>query len=132
MTRLTEKDTQSFSYNIDDDISSDLTGGYDLRGESNICFVIEKLGQLEDIEDELGIDLIKLLNAEKVYYMTRKSAFGKLEIDEAHELIINLSRRTIEYYEDEYDDFTCELNIKNYGKNNVCDGRAFTREELEK
>lgn len=53
--RLIEKDTQSFSYNIDNDISSDLTGGYDLSGGSNICYVIEKLGHVEDIEDKHNI-----------------------------------------------------------------------------
>ena len=30
---------------------------------------MEKLGTLEDIEEELGVDLIKLLNAKKVYVL---------------------------------------------------------------
>lgn len=84
--RLTEKDTQPFTYNIDDYIASKLTGGYDLRCESNICSAIEKLGQLEDIEERLGIDLIeaielcKQVNSKKVVYIKEKWGIDTLKI----------------------------------------------------
>lgn len=82
--RLTEKDKQSFSYNIDYDISSDLTDGYDLKnGVSDICYTIGKLGQLEDIEEELGIDLIIFLKAlTHGFYYKNKDRISTMSPDE--------------------------------------------------
>ena len=92
---------------------------------------IQKLGQLEDIEEELGIDLIKLLSAKKVYYMNW-DMHSKLVIKETYKLFINLSDRTIEFYENEYSEFTFDLKLENYGRNDVWCGWALTREELKK
>ncbi len=90
----------------------------------------QKLGQLEDIEEELGIDLIKLLSARKVYYMDWNRNNDGFEIKETYELFINLTKRTIEYYPNEYSEFTFDLELKDYGKNNVYGGWALTKEEL--
>ena len=92
----------------------------------------EKLCQTEDIEDEFGIDLVKLLSARKVYYMGWNRNNDGLEIQETYKLFINLTDRTIEYYDSEYSEFTFELELKDYGKNDIYGGWAFTREELEK
>ena len=94
---------------------------------TEIC--LDKLGQLEDIEEELGIDLIKLLSAKKVYYMNWDM---QLVIKETYKLFINLTDRTIEFYENEYSKFTFDLKLENYGRNDVWCGWALTREELEK
>ena len=87
--------------------------------------------QYKAIEQGLGIDLIKLLNAKKVYYMGWNINNDALEIQETYKLFINLTDRTIEYYEDEYSEFTYDLELKNYGKNDIYGGWAFTREELK-
>lgn len=100
---------------------------------TNVCYqdCVDKLGQLEDVEQELGIDLVKLLNAKKVYYMGWNRSADVLEIKETHKLFINLTNRTIEYYENEYSEFTFDLELKNYGKNDIYGGWALTKEELE-
>lgn len=93
--------------------------------------VEQKLGKLEDIEKELGIDLVKLLSAKKVYYMGWNRNYDGFVIKETYKLFINLTDRTIEYYENEYSEFTFNLELKDYGKNNVYGGWALTKEELE-
>lgn len=40
---------------------------------------IQKLGKLEDIEDELGIDLVTLFKAMKQGHIWAKNTYGKLE-----------------------------------------------------
>lgn len=42
---------------------------------ASLCKVYNKLSKLEDIEEKLGVDLIKLLTADKIYY----KAHGKIE-----------------------------------------------------
>lgn len=88
--------------------------------------------QVNAIEKELGVDLVKLLNAKKVYYMGWDRNAESLEIKETYQLFINLTKRTIEYFENEYSEFIFGLELKNYGKNNVYGGWALTKEELEK
>lgn len=92
----------------------------------------KKLFEFENIENELGVDLAKLLSARKVYYMGWNRNCDTLEIKETYKLFVNLTDRTIEYYENEYSEFTFDLELKNYGKNNIYGGWALTREELEK
>lgn len=113
--------------------------GYELKADNpntsiaqDTASAIQKLGKLEDIEEELGIDLLKLLNAKKVYYMGWDRNGESLEIKETYQLFINLTKRTIEYFENAYSEFTFDLHLKDYGKNNVYGGWALTREELKK
>jgi len=85
----------------------------------------EKLCQLEDIEDELGIDLITLFNVLKdkkvwVVYAERISRFYITNIDIKKVIItgeINIGK---------YACFEKTYNIKDYGKT-----WALTKEELE-
>ena len=93
--------------------------------------ILETIKEYKDIEQELGIDLVKLLSAKKVYYMNWDRNDDGLEIKETYKLFVNLTDRTIEYFENEYSEFTFNLELKDYGKNDVYGGWAFTREELE-
>ena len=88
---------------------------------ANMYHVYNKLSKLEDIEEELGVDLIKLLNAKKVYVLD----YGKPY--ETWSPSINFKTRKI-YTIDEITRTICgQYDIKDYGKT-----WAFTREELEK
>ena len=83
--------------------------------------VLNKLGQLEDIEEELGIDLITLLKGGKhgIWYLSNGTLyFQKLDIclvDKCFREYIDYERRYMKYY------------FKDYGKT-----WALTKEELEK
>ena len=96
----------------------------------HLQLVADKLGPLEDREEEFGVDLVKLLSARKVYYIAWRGKGDGLEIRETYRLLINLTERTIEYYRDECSDFTLDLNFRDYGKKDVYGGWAFTKEEL--
>ena len=77
-----------------------------------------KLGQLEDIEEELGIDLIILLKAVKNGIWVK------------HPYSIDYEPFRIDYWKDyktnEEGMFICGMKIKNYGKT-----WALTKEELK-
>jgi len=79
---------------------------------------MHKLGKLEDIEEEFGIDLIKLLKAKTIY--TKHKEISKCIVED-----INFEFKYIRYnysYQYSYTEY-----FKDYGKT-----WAFTREELEK
>lgn len=97
----------------------------------NKAYAENKLFVLENIEQEFGVDLVKLLSAKKVYYMGWNRYNDTLEIKETYKLFVNLTNRTIEYYDSEYSEFTFDLELKDYGKNDIYGGWAFTKEELE-
>ena len=132
MIRLTDKG-RYFSLNIDED----LRGEYCPNSSLNDC--IEKLGQLEDIEDELGIDLITLFKALKNgFYIKYKGNIVHIFPDKhitinfwykiinvfiPPKFLIDCKKRThclTETIDEEY-------WFKDYGKT-----WALTREELEK
>ena len=86
MTRLTNKKTSDYIHNKlekirermkDDTVSACFNSAYDdmyeIEKHNKDELRYEKLGQLEDIEEELGIDLLTLFKALKngVYYFTR-------------------------------------------------------------
>ena len=86
--------------------------------------IANKLGQLEDIEEELGIDLItffKYLFADKFY--VKDKYLGIVE-----RLFWSISRNYVEVVEEKYPygDCTETLNFKDYGKT-----WALTKEELK-
>ncbi len=92
----------------------------------------EKLCNLEDREEEIGVDLNKLLSAKEVYYMDWKnSKDDTLCIATSNRLALNLTTKRIEVYETEWSDIPFELDIENYGRKDIWGGWAFTREELE-
>ena len=89
---------------------------------------VDKLGTLEDIEEELGIDLITLFNIDK-QLNTKKEIWFKIE-DEIEEnfrfdsyYIIDLKHKAFVKIEYEPLDY---LYFKDYGKS-----WALTKEELE-
>ena len=89
---------------------------------------VDKLGTLEDIEEELGIDLITLFNIDK-QLNTKKEIWFKIE-DEIEEnlrfdsyYIIDLKHKAFVKIEYEPLDY---LYFKDYGKT-----WALTKEELE-
>lgn len=73
---------------------------------------LEKLQQLEELEEELGIDLITLFNLEKIYYKHFEESNEIYESVEVHFDITNKILRVYEYPEDE---FGTELEISRYG-----------------
>ena len=85
--------------------------------------VCDKLGQLEDIEEELGIDLITLFKALKngaYVKMYDYISFQKVGIDE------NAQLRTFSFSQIDGIQLNYFLDFKDYGKT-----WALTREELE-
>lgn len=109
---------------------SAIIGGYDYVDElDNLDPIVNKLGQLEDIEDELGIDLVTFHKALKngVYYkVIEKSSvnYGKIFFDKY--VIWGWNQSSDGTY---YAIMQSELqafNLKDYGKT-----WALTKEELE-
>lgn len=82
------------------------------RNDSSVEKAIVKLGQLEDLEDELGIDLLTLMKALK------DGIYGKVGDSIEHILSPHLCMKCEEIY---------IFKVKDYGKT-----WALTKEELEK
>ena len=113
-------------------LTKDLHTPHDDTGYSDIVenavdrenIVLTKLKHYEDIEEELGVDLIKLLTADEIYY----KAHGEIESN-----IFDVSFYSflilVRVYHSPYrkDDEHFAFGFNDYGKT-----WAFTREELEK
>lgn len=87
---------------------------------------VDKLGDLEDIEDELGIDLItfvKLTKAKEIYDIEEDSATTFTYIDFENHLIVCID----DFDEMSERNFEWSYRFKDYGKT-----WALTKEELEK
>lgn len=85
-----------------------------------------KLEQLENIEEELGIDLITLFKAQQIYWRIKYIDTGEYsEIKKSYRVHYDFTRKQFLVY-GEYDDFGFSLDLKDYGKT-----WALTREELE-
>ena len=92
-----------------------------INGEfHNIGEHINKMGQLEDIEEEFGIDLIKLLTAKKVYYYDATTD----RIEETNYYIVDFMLKQIEV-ENNYS-IPTRLDFKQYGIT-----WSFTKEKLK-
>ena len=91
----------------------------DYKEANNECDIIEKdldkLGQLEDIEEELGIDLVKLLSAKSIF-VDEKSVFYNFKI--------SVIEQCVYVSVDDCDD--TKLSFDDYGKT-----WAFTKEEIK-
>ena len=123
MSRLTRKIKGYYSV----DLRTCLPMEYEQIENSNAC--VDKLGKLEDIEEELGIDLITLFDIDK-QLNTRKKIWLKIE-DEIEEnfrfdsyYIIDLKHKAFVKIEYEPLDY---FYFKDYGKT-----WALTKEELLK
>ena len=80
---------------------------------ANLYHVYSKLSQLEDIEESIGVDLVKLLTADEIYY----KANGEIE---SHSFDINFSSHliAIKIYHSPYskDDESLIFGFNGYGK----------------
>lgn len=91
------------------------------------CKAIDKLGQLEDIEDRFGIDLAKAVelceraNSQKAVYVKEKWGIGTLEIFDGLDVEL-FNHRLYENARGTY----VSLDLNEYGKT-----WALTKEELE-
>lgn len=89
--------------------------------------VVDKLGQLEDIEEELGIDLITLFKARKgIYYKNALGTIYLIDPLEPYNFDIDLFNESIyvEYYNKPHRNRS--FAFSDYGKT-----WALTKEELE-
>ena len=101
--RFTEKDTNSYKLK-----HIDWTNG--------VQKATQKLGLLEDIEEELGVDLIKLLSAKEIYTYQY--------IEPIKDFCIDFNKKTIiDYYKS---DINGTYSFDEYGKY-----WAFTKEEIK-
>ena len=82
---------------------------------------MEKLGKFEDIEEELGVDLIKLLTAQEIYVMD----YGKPY--ESWSPTINLKTKKVYTIDETTRNICGEYDFSDYGTT-----WALTKEELEK
>lgn len=116
--RLTKKYKEDYFVNSD---NKELTK-LDIENDQNSSQIIRnKLGQLEDIEDELGIDLITLFKALKngIYIKNQSQTKYPLALLRTH-----YSNNTTRYYV--FDDGKeIEIKLNKYGKT-----WALTKEEL--
>lgn len=74
--------------------------------------ILNKLGELEDIEEELGISLPILLKAKKVYF----KYFIEDEIKESYRVHFDITRNILIVYEYPEDEFGNGFSLKEYGK----------------
>lgn len=108
MSRLTQRDGDSYTYSE-----------YATSRDGSCCFgfarlrneAIDKLGRLEDIEDELGIDIITLSKALKngVYIRKQSQTTFPLAL-----LRKDYSNHTTRYYV--FDGKEKEIKLNEYGK----------------
>lgn len=109
--------------------------------ESAEYAVIKRLGQLEDVQGEFGVDLLKLLTARKVYYMDWDRENGKwrnkegdLTIREADQerygFSLSINAKSLELCDLIFGELSTYLDFSDYGKKDKYGGWAFTREEL--
>jgi len=111
LTRYEPSDESMFPYRLkDEELSTELDS-------------IHKLGQLEDFEEELGIDLITLFKA------LRNGVYYKLNLGQAEkvdDVSLNCCVSTGYFIHFEYLNYDICLDTKDYGKT-----WALTKEELE-
>ena len=125
MNRLTRKIKGYYSV----DLRTCLPMEYEQIENSNAC--VDKLGKLEDIEEELGIDLITLFRALKDRQVIFKHIYGLkkpkiyLETHKIAGLLFDGKNYGLWLYDNGYGDEFCAYT-KDYGKT-----WALTKEELE-
>ena len=121
MDRLTRKIKGYYSV----DLRTCLPMEYEQIENSNAC--VDKLGKLEDIEEELGIDLIlsvnicKKANSQKYVYI--RDSYGVDKLTFLGDLDVELFRHRL--YANSWGVWV-SLDLKDYGKE-----WSLTREELE-
>ena len=93
----------------------------------------DKLSKLEDVEDRVGVDLVKLLTAKTIYFMDWDITHaGQLAIEEIDSFSINVNAKKLDIHKDLYSNASLSsLHFADYGKKNKYGGWALTKEELE-
>ena len=130
--KMTQKDIDDFTqYNKELGFiirpSQANIGRYTINNNWNTGIgLFDKLGQLEDIEEELGVDLVKLLSSKEIYYKYKTGHISDCTLDS-----IDFNFRKICYVHKienhSFDGCSFTEYFSDYGKT-----WAFTREELEK
>ena len=123
--RLTKKYKEDYFVNNE---NKELTR-LDIENDHNSSQIIRnKLGQLEDIEDELGIDLITLFKALKNgIYFKHKIQRDDIILHTKIDFFCLSIKALVNKYTDELDDYHfTNYFFKDYGKT-----WALTKEELE-
>ena len=124
MNRLTRKIKGCYCI----DLVTCLPMEYEQINKGNAC--VEKLGKLEDIEEELGIDLITLFEAlKKGIFVAYDSSFGmanRPKIKITKDTATGICYRNKKWYIQED-----ETLIKDYGKTWSLDKKILIKEELE-
>lgn len=97
----------------------------------NIEKALKEHEQYKAIEEKLGVDLVKLFNAKKLYYYDVVVVKNEEQyvLKETERFEICLKEKQVCIYETEYDDIGTLLDKKEYGKK-VLYGWALTKEEL--
>lgn len=72
-----------------------------------------KLFNLENLEEELGIDLITLFKAKKIYY---KYFGGDTEIKESYRVYFDITDNLLNIKEYEEDEFGYQFSLEDYKK----------------
>ena len=128
--RFTRKYKNSYNVNeyyTNSKISSGIVYIDDNKNFTNAC--IAKLGHLEDIEEELGIDLITLFKALKDGIWIKKTS----SFDEVFYYKEKVSSFSF-YFKEIYVEHECEYQypyaLKDYGKTWALDKKDLTKEEL--
>jgi len=109
--RYTKKITKNYGCKMNDYMWKDNSYNHSRLG-------IDKLGQLEDIEEDLGIDLVKLLSAKSIFVVECD------EIYESQTPFVDCVNKQILLAH--YTTITEDYDFKDYGKT-----WAFTKEELK-
>ena len=121
MNRLTRKIKGCYCI----DLVTCLPMEYEQINKGNAC--VEKLGKLEDLEEEIGIDLITLFEAlKKGIFVAYDSSFGmanKPKIKIAKDTATGICYRNKKWYIQED-----ETLIKDYGKTWSLDKKILTKE----
>lgn len=120
--RLTEKYDDNSGYGVKEDYAYEQHLYIDLGAYEN-C--IHKLGQLEDIEEELGIDLVTLFKALKQDSIWVKEHNTKEQEIVYERVILNFLNRTLDFVEPRKE-IGRGRNLSGYGET-----WALTKEELE-
>ena len=124
MNRLTRKIKGCYCI----DLVTCLPMEYEQINKGNAC--VEKLGKLEDIEEELGIDLITLFEAlKKGIFVAYDSSFGmanRPKIKITKDTATGICYRNKKWYIQED-----ETLIKDYGKTWSLDKKILIKEVLE-
>lgn len=118
MERFTKRDKYGYSH-----IKGDIYEGHDFNGISVYVKAIDKLCLIEDIEDELGCDLITLFKALKEGFYVKKDSIneGFISLVKAKDIReVDMITKSITFCDYEF------VYFKDYGKT-----WALTKEELE-